>query len=156
MTQQRGPFSAVQFTRESSERIARVVRRAETTPSGGVPLTFRKVMTDSQSQIKMGTFTGGWSKDSSKTVTMLGSTATVMAYNVLFPHIGDVTPTRCVLARGGTAWYVANVEHAEQSMLINATLTSSSLKFDRVNVSAIKTSTTSVTITVVTCSTATA
>ena len=118
-----------------------------------MPLTFRKVMTDSKPQFKMATFTGTWFKDGSKAVTLLNSTATVIAYNVLFPHIGDVTPTRCAIARGGTAWYLLNVEHSQQDMLTNAQLTTGALLFERVNVSAIKTTTTPVQISVATCST---
>jgi hypothetical protein len=44
------PSDAVQFTRESAERVARVVRAAELAPAAASPLTFRKLVQQSASK----------------------------------------------------------------------------------------------------------
>lgn len=44
------PSDAVQFTRESAERIAGVVRAAELAPAAASPLTFRKLVQQSASK----------------------------------------------------------------------------------------------------------
>ena len=46
MARQKKPADAVQFTRESAERVARVVRSAELTPSAASPLTFGRRPSD--------------------------------------------------------------------------------------------------------------
>jgi hypothetical protein len=103
-----GPFSAAQFTRESAERIARVVRRAETTPSAGVPLSFRKLFSDNKKSVRIGTFIGSWPIGGTKTVQFKYVTET--------PNTAMVTNLVCGLnpsvvcdvsiAREGTSWFL--------------------------------------------------
>jgi hypothetical protein len=98
---------AVQFTRESAERIANVVRAAELTPRGGSPLNFGAVLESPRRRVfRMATFTGAWSINSAKTVTLRGSTATLSATN-LFAAIGTAASSRnCAVAKDGTAWFL--------------------------------------------------
>lgn len=97
----------VRFTRESGARIAKAVRTVErmsgpaVAPQGPHPepalVTFR-----------MATFTGSWSKNSSRTVTITGSvTQTASAYN-FFATLGSATggPFKCAILKGGTNWVV--------------------------------------------------
>ena len=97
---------AVQFTRESAERIANVVRAAELTPRGGSPLNFGAVLESPRRVFRMATFTGAWSINTAKTVTLREATATLSATN-LFAAIGTAAGSRnCAVARDGTAWYL--------------------------------------------------
>lgn len=98
---------AVQFTRESAERIANVVRAAELTPRVGSPLTFDAIQQSAGRKVfRMATFTGAWSINTAKTVTLRGSTATLSATN-LFAAISTAADSRnCAIARDGTAWYL--------------------------------------------------
>jgi hypothetical protein len=97
----------VTFTRPAAERIAKVVRTVEggdrdqpgitygSAPGGVAGKTFR-----------VATFTGEWSINSAKTVTLHGSTATLSATN-LFAAIATAAGTRnCAVAKDGTAWYL--------------------------------------------------
>lgn len=101
----------VRFTRESGARIAKAVRTVEgmtgpaVSPQGVHPeptlVTFR-----------MATFTGSWSKNSSRTVTITGSvTATCTAYN-FFATLGSATggPFKAAILKGGTNWVVIAAE----------------------------------------------
>lgn len=101
----------VRFTRESGNRIAKAVRTVEqmtapaVAPQGVHPepalIAFR-----------MATFTGQWSKNSSRTVTITGSvTATVSAYN-FFATLGSATggPFKAAVLKGGTNWVVIAAE----------------------------------------------
>lgn len=105
------PLSATQFTRESAERIARVVRRAETTPTGGVPLSFgRSAAASSRGSkvFRVCTFTGAWPVGSTKNVTFKYQTATpntVVATNLV---VGLSPSTACdvSIAREGTSWFL--------------------------------------------------
>ena len=109
MARQKKPFDAVQFTRESAERVARVVRQAELTPAGASPLTFGRRLTDAAPKpIRMGTFTGSWPIGATKTVTFKFVTET--------PNTASVTNLVCGLnpaglcdvsiAREGTSWFL--------------------------------------------------
>ena len=109
MARQKKPADAVQFTRESAERIAGVVRAAELTPAAGSPLTFGKRFTDKPPKpIRMGTFTGSWPIGATKTVTFKYVTET--------PNTAAVTNLVCGLspsgscdvsiAREGTSWFL--------------------------------------------------
>ena len=100
----------VRFTRESGNRIAKAVRRVEKMPTpsvsdstdcrDGAPVFFR-----------VGTFTGSWSKASSRTVTIRGGTSTITAYN-FFATLGSASggPFSCAVLKGGTNWVVIAAE----------------------------------------------
>jgi len=79
MARQR-PRDPVQFTRESAERIANVVRAAETAPAPASPLRFDDPP-PADFRLKLGTFTGSWETGTYKTVTLSGSTNTASVFN---------------------------------------------------------------------------
>lgn len=101
MAQKRTRRDPVQFTLESAERIASVVRAVETTPSPGSPLTFGHVATFKHATLKLATFTGNWATGQYKTVTLYGSTNTARVYNwcnsSLHADTANTTSTRYVI-----------------------------------------------------------
>lgn len=105
MARQKGPFDAVQFTRESAERVARVVRDAETAPPQASPLTFAKQFpVRIPRQVRAATFSGAWPIGSTKNVTFkYAPTATANVVNLvcgLSPAgLCDVS-----VAMDGTTW----------------------------------------------------
>jgi hypothetical protein len=104
------PRDAVQFTRESADRIAGVVRTLELTPARGAALNFDAVPPGaSRKTFRVCTFTGAWSIDATKTVTFMNQTATpntVSAVN-LFAALSSASGDRnCAIAKDGTAWYL--------------------------------------------------
>jgi hypothetical protein len=106
------PQEPTQFTRESAERIARVVRAAELAVPQARPLTFDRI--DPQRKIfRVCTFTGSWAIGSAKTVTFRNVTNTpntVSAVNLFFPISSAPTATiNCAVAKDGTAWYLVDV-----------------------------------------------
>jgi len=109
MARQRKPADAVQFTYESAERIANVVRAAETTPPSASPLTFDKRFADRMpNQVRAATFSGAWPIGSTKTVTLKYSpTATVNAVNLSWPiTLPGYTAETCIVGREGTNWWL--------------------------------------------------
>jgi hypothetical protein len=108
------PRDRVQFTRESAERIASVVRQVELTPTGGRPMSFEPVQ--SQSQVKpfrMATFTAAWGTGTSQVLTFKNQTTTpntVAAFNQLYDvaPLNTAQPQTCAIAKEGTAWYFVN------------------------------------------------
>jgi len=109
MARQRKPADAVQFTYESAERIANVVRAAETTPPSASPLTFDKRFADRPpKQVRVATFSGAWAIDSTKTVAFkYAPTATVNAVNLSWPiTLPGYTAETCIVGREGTNWWL--------------------------------------------------
>jgi hypothetical protein len=109
MARQKKPADAVQFTRESAERVARVVRQAELTPPAASPLTFDKRFYERiPKQVRAATFTGAWAIDSTKTVTFkYAPTATVNAVNLSWPiTLPGYTAETCIVGREGTNWWL--------------------------------------------------
>jgi len=109
------PRDPTQFTRESAERIANVVRAAELASPAARPLTFDIVDTfkSSARPFRVCTFTGAWSINAEKTVTFKNQTATpntVAAVNLFFPVTSTAAGnTDCAIAKEGTAWYLIDV-----------------------------------------------
>ena len=101
------PRDAVQFTRESADRIAGVVRTLELTPARGAALNFDAMPPSANRKVfRVCTFTGAWAINGTKTVTLRGVTATLSAVN-LFSDVSVNCGTRnCAVARDGTAWYL--------------------------------------------------
>jgi len=100
----------VTFTRKSAERIAKVVRTVESGPRGQAGPTF-SVRPAEGTLVLMGTFTGSWSKDSARVVTIRGTTHTVTAQNV-FGVAGSTTSgdwDTCIVQQG-TAWFAIQAE----------------------------------------------
>jgi hypothetical protein len=99
-----------QFTRESAERIANVVRAAELASPAARPLSFERVDTPQKQRLfRVCTFTGAWSIGDTKTVTFKNQTATpntAAAVN-LFAALTAASGSRnCAIAKDGTAWYL--------------------------------------------------
>lgn len=116
MTIRRQPPEVVQFTRESAERISRVVRESENAPLPGSPLTFdspvlfsRPVQLQSQQKVfRICTFTGSWDIDTMKEVTfrnVMTTPNTLSATNLFFDIPDDGTKS-CAVGKDGTAWYL--------------------------------------------------
>jgi hypothetical protein len=107
------PLDPTQFTRESAERIANVVRAAELASPAARPLSFDRVDTPQKQRLfRVCTFTGAWSINDTKTVTFRNQTATpntVAAVNLFFPFPAPASATDCAIAKDGTAWYLIDV-----------------------------------------------
>jgi hypothetical protein len=158
MARQKKPFDAVQFTRESAERVARVVRQAELTPAAASPLTFDRRLSDRHpKQVRAATFSGAWPIGSVKTVTFkyqttTPNTAAVQNDLINLPSAGT---RNCVIGREGTAWHLINWQWDIAYAATAATLTTTSLRFDTLPVAALATSSTQTfSVSVATCSTA--
>jgi hypothetical protein len=109
MARKKGPFDAVQFTRESAERIAGVVRQAELTPPAASPLTFAKRFEDrAPKQVRAATFSGSWPIGGTKVVTFkYAPTATVNAFNLSWPiTLTAYSNEDCIVGREGTNWWL--------------------------------------------------
>jgi hypothetical protein len=123
------PKDPTQFTQESAERIARVVRAAELAVPQARPLTFDRVdVVQKAKAFRVCTFTGAWSIDSAKTVTFRNVTSTpntVSAYNLFFPvGTGQTSTLNCAVAKDGTAWYLIDVPmQTATAIFIRATQT---------------------------------
>lgn len=103
----------VQFTRESAERISNVVRDRELQPAPGSALTFEPLPESPRKVFRVCTFTGAWSKDTLKTVTLKYNTTTPNTFVArnLFAEIASSATTRnCAIAKEGTAWYLIAAE----------------------------------------------
>ena len=102
------------FTLESAERIGRVVRYIETKTEDGRSLSFRspaESRSRSRPVFRIGTFSGGWPKGTSETVTFKYSSGTVNATNLFAEIATSSSSTRdCAIAREGTAWFLIAAE----------------------------------------------
>lgn len=138
MTRPRDP---TQFTRESAERIANVVRAAELATPSARPLNFERVDTFKNAKLfRVCTYTGAWSIGSTKTVTFKNQTATpntVSATNLFFPVTNTATANArdCAIAKDGTAWYLIDVRLAERTAVF-VTSTSETSRLTDVTLSA--------------------
>lgn len=110
MTRPRDP---TQFTRESAERIANVVRAAELATPAARPLNFERVDFSRSRLFRICTYTGAWSIGSSKVVSFKYQTSTpntVSATNLFFPITNTAAGDRdCAIAKDGTAWFLVDV-----------------------------------------------
>lgn len=109
MARQKKPFDAVQFTRESAERIAGVVRAAETAAPSASPLTFdRRFPERIPKMVRAATFTGSWAIGDSKTVTFkYAPTATQAVTNLSWPITHNHTVAEnCIVGKEGTSWWL--------------------------------------------------
>ena len=99
----------MQFTRESAERIAGVVRTSEVTPSPGVPLTFAKRIPEKvPKQVRAATFSGAWPIGGTKVVTFKYTpTATANVFNLSWPiSLPGYVDEDCIVGREGTSWWL--------------------------------------------------
>jgi hypothetical protein len=109
MARKKGPLDAVQFTRESAERIAGVVRQAELTPPAASPLTFSRVLDGRHpKQVRAATFSGAWAINTSKVARFSNApTATVTVVNLTIPLPFTATQS-CIVGKEGTSWYLVS------------------------------------------------
>lgn len=151
MTRPRDP---TQFTRESAERIANVVRAAELATPSARPLNFERVDTFKNAKLfRVCTYTGAWSIGASKTVSFKYQTATpntATVLNLFFPVTSTAAGSRdCAIAKDGTAWYLVDVRLATATAVFASGVTQrqfvSSVSTQTLNlVTAVATSTASV------------
>jgi hypothetical protein len=123
-----------QFTRESAERIANVVRAAELASPAARPLSFERVDTPQKQRLfRVCTFTGAWSISATKTVTFKNQTATpntVAAVNLFFPFPAPASATDCAIAKEGTAWYLIDVPFETATAVFVGATSSTSVMTD--------------------------
>jgi len=117
------PRDPTQFTRESAERIANVVRAAELGYPRARPLVFdRADDPPSRKVFRIATFTGSWPINSAKTVTFKYQTDTPNTANVtnLFVPLDSVPEgaADCAIAKEGTAWFLVNADHAASQIIV--------------------------------------
>lgn len=121
MTRPRDP---TQFTRESAERIANVVRAAELSAPAARPLNFERVDFSRSRVFRVATYTGAWAINASKTVTFkyqtnTPNTATVL--NLFFPVTSTAAGNRdCAIAKDGTGWFLVDVRFANRTAVFAA------------------------------------
>lgn len=104
----------VKFSHGSAQRIAKVVRTVEAGDRNQPGITFDHPMPASGKVFRIGTFSGSWSIDSSKTVTFKYQTATpntASATNLFFDIPSDGTKN-CAIAKDGTAWFLVQWQWA--------------------------------------------
>jgi hypothetical protein len=125
MARAKGPFDAVQFTKESSERIARVVRSAELMPSISSPLTFESRLSDRHpKQVRVARFSGAWPAGTVKTVTFkFAPTATANVTNLSWPiTLSGYANEDCLVGREGTNWWlIVPVLEARTAIMVTRT-----------------------------------
>jgi hypothetical protein len=134
----RKPQDAVQFTLESAERIADVVRAAELATPAGKPLTFEARFPERMpKQVRAATFTGSWAINASKVVTFkYAPTATQAVTNLTWPITHNhATPEDCIVGREGTSWWLI-VPKLEARTAIFVTQTASTTIMRSITISA--------------------
>lgn len=143
----------VVFLRPDAERIARAVRQVEGLRQAA-PLTFRRVVTDSpRGGVRLAEYSGSWSRGSSKTLTL--SSGTVSVYNALM-NLPSAGARSCIIGRDGTAWQLVNWQQDLAYAATAAELTTTALVFKTLPVGAVGSTGTTFSVSVTTCSTATA
>ena len=147
---------AVTFSRQSAQRIAKVVRTVEAGNRDQPGITFDHPQPGGTKTFRMATFTGSWTINTPKVLLPLNvtaTTATFSALNVLFniSLLSDTTnaPTTCAVAKYGTAWHLINVVHTDSDVLTGVTLQPDRLEFSQKRLVSINTTlaTTGITIT---------
>jgi hypothetical protein len=151
---------AVTFSRQSAQRIAKVVRTVEAGNRDQPGITFDHPQPGGIGgrAFRMATFTGSWSIDATKVVTFIHQTTTPNTTSVVNELISlpDAGTRNCAIAKEGTAWYLVNWQWDVRAAATAATLTTASLRFDTIPVGALATiSTASFSVSITTCSTAT-
>lgn len=105
----------VDFTRSAAERIAAVVRTVEGQVDEASPLRFGRAQAEEKRVVfRICTFTGSWSKNLAKTVTLKFTTSTPNTFVAtnLFAEIATATAStrNCAIGKEGTAWYLIAAE----------------------------------------------
>jgi hypothetical protein len=151
----------VAFTRPAAERIAKVVRTVESgrRDAEGYGQGYRLQMLQ-RPVFRMATFTGAWSINALKTVTLkyvttTPNTASVRNILINLPDAGE--PRNCAIAKEGAAWHLINWQWDVRNAATAATLTTSELRFDTLPFGALATASTVVfNVPIISCATSTA
>lgn len=119
------PRDPTQFTRESAERIGRVVRAAELATPVARPLNFEAIPAMRNPKVfRVATYTGAWSINATKTVTFKYQTATpntATVLNLFFPVANTAAGSRdCAIAKEGTSWFLVDVRFANRTAVFAA------------------------------------
>jgi hypothetical protein len=126
--------------------IRRVVGRVDAEPIGSeitrIPTRLQDMQQPGGGEIRVCTFTGSWSINTTHTLTFQNVTTTpntVVATNQLYT-IGDACETQVAyIARVSSqaptaataAWHLLNVQHHETAAIVSVTLTTAALEFAR-------------------------
>ena len=98
------------------DTITRVAGFADETSGAHIKSVHQDLQRPGGSRIRMCTFTGSWTKNAAKTVTLRGVTTTpntLVVVNIFANITGStVTSTKfnCAAAKDGTAWYLIAAE----------------------------------------------
>jgi len=149
----------VSFTKAAAVRINNAVLTVEGGNRTQPGLTFDHPMPGGVAGkvFRVCTFTGAWSISSSKNVTFKYQTATpntaaVQNDLISLPSAGT---RNCVIGREGTAWHLINWQWDIAMAAVDATITTTSLRFETLPVGALATSSTQTfSVSVATCATA--
>lgn len=148
----------VTFTRDSAERIGKVVRKVEAGNRDQLPFGVGPRLSGGRGKtFRICTFTGSWSIGSALDLTFKYQTTTpntVSATNLFLPIPDGGTAARdCAIAKDGTAWFLIQTKWDAQDFLSSATLGTAALEFTSYKGVSLGTATT-VQISITTCSTA--
>ena len=131
----------VAFTPEAAARVYNAVQLVERGNRDQKPLTFRRVLdqgsvTRTSVSVHMATYTGAWSLNSSKVVTLYQSTSTVSTFAVTnlvmpVPDAPSGGSGVCVIARDRGTWFLVNVQMSEENMIQSVSLQPTKLEFGR-------------------------
>lgn len=123
------PRDPTQFTRESAERIGRVVRAAELATPTTRPLNFERVDFSRSKVFRVATYTGVWDIGVLKIVTFVNPTAspaTAVVNNLFFPVTNTAVGNRnCAVAKDGSDWYLVDVRMQTATVVTDVLLAAS-------------------------------
>jgi hypothetical protein len=118
----------VKFSRQSAQRIAKVVRHVEQGDRAGPGIVFDHPQF-SYFKVQIATYTGAWDIGQTKTVTLLNSTATVLVKNWCVPVTSTATESRTVLfCRASGTNSVVEIQAANTSTCENFVLGGTDLR----------------------------
>jgi hypothetical protein len=103
------PRKPTQFTRESAERIARVVRAAELKSAEGAALSFKRIpeLLKKSKGVRAAVYSGAWAKGSTKVVSFLSDGQTALATNLTWPITASPPASQhCLIGNEGTSWWL--------------------------------------------------
>ena len=108
----------VVFTRPAAERISKAVRIVESGDRNATGLRFGRPGDSSAGKaLRLATVTGQWATASTAIVTFYNVTSTpntVAATNLYLPiDVASGKTAECVIAKGGTQWYLTSVNFAK-------------------------------------------
>lgn len=144
----------VRFSRQSAQRIAKVVRIVEAGDRSHNGVVFDHPIPSQGAAIRSATFTGSWSIGSVKNITFKYRSGTANAYNDLI-DLPTAGARNCIVGKEGTAWRLINWQWYIANAATQAELTTTALTFYTLPVGAVSTaSTVTFNVSVASCTTA--